>query len=161
MTVKIFLDSNLWIYTYDNRDPSKQNITRQLILQNADHIVISTQILGEIYHVLTRKKLQPPNQIAAIMQDLMDNFQPIAIDVAQVRKAIALQSTTQYSYWDKPSGCHCHHRWLPNALFRRLTTPKTFRKPDDSESVSSLAIPPKDSEALRTIALFRDGAQRG
>lgn len=100
MSAKIFLDSNLWIYAYDNRDPSKQNITRQLILQNADHIVISTQILGEIYHVLTRKKLQPPNQIAAIMQDLMDNFQLIAIDVAQVRKAIALQSTTQYSYWD-------------------------------------------------------------
>jgi hypothetical protein len=48
-----------------------------------------------IYHVLTRKKQQPPNQIAAIMQDLMDNFQPIAIDVAQVRKAIALPSTTQ------------------------------------------------------------------
>lgn len=100
MSAKIFLDSNLWIYAYDNRDPSKQNITRQLILQNADHIVISTQILGEIYHVLTRKKLQPPNQIAAIMQDLMDNFQPIAIDVAQVRKAIALQSITRYSYWD-------------------------------------------------------------
>lgn len=100
MSAKIFLDSNLWIYAYDNRDPFKQNITRQLILQNADNIVISTQILGEIYHVLTRKKLQPPNQIAAIMQDLMDNFQPIAIDVAQVRKAIALQSITRYSYWD-------------------------------------------------------------
>ncbi len=100
MTAKIFLDSNLWIYAYDNRDLSKQNITRQLILQNADHIVISTQILGEIYHVLTRKKLQPANQIAAIMQDLMENFQPIAIDVAQVRKAIALQSITRYSYWD-------------------------------------------------------------
>jgi predicted nucleic acid-binding protein len=100
MIDKIFLDSNLWIYAYDNRDPSKQNITRQLILQNADSIVISTQILGEVYHVLTRKKLQPPNQIAAIMQDLMDNFQPIAIDVAQVRKAIALQFITRYSYWD-------------------------------------------------------------
>jgi predicted nucleic acid-binding protein len=100
MTAKIFLDSNLWIYAYDNRDLSKQNITRQLILQNADHIVISTQILGEIYHVLTRKKLQPANQITAIMQDLMENFQLIAIDVAQVRKAIALQAMTRYSYWD-------------------------------------------------------------
>lgn len=100
MTAKIFLDTNLWIYFYDHTTPTKGDQVATLIAENYSNIVISTQILGEIYHVLTRKKLQPANQITAIMQELMENFQPIAIDVAQVRKAIALQAMTQYSYWD-------------------------------------------------------------
>lgn len=51
----ILLDTNLWIYFYCKTDENKHNLVSNLIDKNFDYIIIIiSQILGELYHVLTR-----------------------------------------------------------------------------------------------------------
>jgi predicted nucleic acid-binding protein len=48
-----FLDSNVLIYAYFDREKSKQTISRKLISNN--EIIISTQVLQEMSNVLNKK----------------------------------------------------------------------------------------------------------
>ncbi len=50
---KVFLDSNILIYSYSNSEPGKQLIARNIITEN--NSVISTQVLQELTNTVTRK----------------------------------------------------------------------------------------------------------
>lgn len=52
----IMLDTNIWVYFYAKDALIKYNIILDIIDNNFLKIIISTQILGELYHVLTKKK---------------------------------------------------------------------------------------------------------
>jgi predicted nucleic acid-binding protein len=56
MIDKIFLDSNLWIYLYAKNPPEKSQQVAEIIKHNSSSLLVSTQVLGELFHVLTRKK---------------------------------------------------------------------------------------------------------
>lgn len=59
MRDKIFLDTNLLVYLYaDDSDKEKSHIIRSLVDKRFEDIVISTQVLGEFFHVLTKKELK-------------------------------------------------------------------------------------------------------
>jgi predicted nucleic acid-binding protein len=59
MNDKIFIDTNLWIYLYaDASDREKTQKISGLIDKNFDDINISTQVLGEVFNVLTKKALK-------------------------------------------------------------------------------------------------------
>jgi predicted nucleic acid-binding protein len=55
MIDKIFLDSNLWIYLYAKNPPEKSQQVVEIIKNNSSSLLVSTQVLGELFHVLTRK----------------------------------------------------------------------------------------------------------
>ena len=57
MTARILLDTNLWVYLYAKDPLEKYEQIRQIVTNQFETIIISTQILGELYHVLTRKDL--------------------------------------------------------------------------------------------------------
>ncbi len=57
MTANVFIDSNLWVYYHSMKPDEKLTKTRDLILTNFNSILISTQILGELYYVLVRKSM--------------------------------------------------------------------------------------------------------
>ncbi|MEH2239931.1 PIN domain-containing protein [Nostoc sp.] len=57
MSNNIFLDTNLWIYLYAKNPPEKYQQVAEIIKNNSSLLLISTQVLGELFHVLTRKKL--------------------------------------------------------------------------------------------------------
>ena len=61
MSDKVFFDSNILIYAYDTRDPNKQNQAQALLVNAAQYqtAVLSTQVLGEFFVVMTRKIPQP------------------------------------------------------------------------------------------------------
>jgi predicted nucleic acid-binding protein len=54
---KVFLDTNILIYSEDQADPQKQRIAIQVIAEHAQSRsgVISTQVLQEFYSAATRK----------------------------------------------------------------------------------------------------------
>ncbi|HSM11085.1 MAG TPA: PIN domain-containing protein [Lysobacter sp.] len=58
--MRAFVDTNLWAYRLDRRDPGKSAFIRDWLrsLAEADDIVISTQVMIELRCVLTRK-LEP------------------------------------------------------------------------------------------------------
>lgn len=53
MKDKVFLDSNILIYSYSNSEPQKQEVARSLIAIHQS--VISTQVLQEVTNTITRK----------------------------------------------------------------------------------------------------------
>lgn len=55
---KIFLDTNVLAYLFDDHAPDKQQRAEQLVLSD-EGFVVSTQVMLELYSVLTRK-FRPP-----------------------------------------------------------------------------------------------------
>jgi predicted nucleic acid-binding protein len=53
MSDKVFLDTNILVYSYSSNEPEKQKVARQLITEN--NTVISTQVIQELINTVTKK----------------------------------------------------------------------------------------------------------
>jgi predicted nucleic acid-binding protein len=100
MTDRIFLDTNLWIYLQDGSSGDKSQRVSDLIRDNAGIILISTQVLGELYHVMTRKKIASPQAAGQVVRDLLEDFPVLNIDPPNVKKALEINLRYGYTYWD-------------------------------------------------------------
>ena len=98
MKGRIFIDSNLWVYLYSDRD--KGNIIRNIIEDYFIDIVLSAQVLGEFFNVLTRKIMRTKKEAREIISDLAMNFEVIEIDKSLVLEAMEISIRYKYSYWD-------------------------------------------------------------
>lgn len=101
--MRVFIDTNLWAYRLDRREPAKSERVRIWLADLvADHeVVISTQVLIELRSVASRK-LQPPlgeAQITALLQSLA-NFEVLATDVPLILDAHQLAGREQLSWFD-------------------------------------------------------------
>ena len=98
MTGKIFVDTNLWIYMH-SKDPKKEIIAK-LVKQNFSKIVISVQVVGEIYHTLTRKGIKSATDAKSILQNVASSFPPVSITQATAERAIDISIKSKFTYWD-------------------------------------------------------------
>lgn len=114
MTARSFVDSNVWVYAVDGADPTKQARARALLEPGADvDLVISAQVLGEFYVVVTGKLPNPLRlDQAQAMVDRMSRLPTVPIDAGLVAAAIEGSQSWQISYWDalilaaaEASGC--------------------------------------------------------
>jgi predicted nucleic acid-binding protein len=101
--VRVFVDTNLWAYRLDRREPGKASqIAAWLRALAADHqIVVSTQVLVELRSVLTRK-FQPPFDAASTEAALLAlaAFEVVPTDTNLVLDAHALAHREQLSWFD-------------------------------------------------------------
>jgi len=100
MTDKVLFDTNIWVYLYAQNLPDKSVKVRELVNNNFTSIIISTQILGEFYNVLTKKKLKSQDETKQIIQEMVTNFTIVEIDVLKVMAALEVNSKYGYTYWD-------------------------------------------------------------
>lgn len=96
-----FFDTNILAYCTDSTDMAKQGRARSLVAEHASagEAVISTQVLIELFHTLTRKQRVPP----ALAQSLVLGFAEwpvIGSDAALVTAAIDKSLQWQLSIWD-------------------------------------------------------------
>lgn len=98
MSDRVFVDTNLWIYPYS--DETKRQEIRQLIDDRFNNIIISTQVLGELFSVLIKKGFKSKKEAKEIISDLMNNFTLLPIDQLSVNKAMSLCLKYGYHYWD-------------------------------------------------------------
>lgn len=97
---QIIIDSNIWVYFYAKDTQEKYVIAEQLINDNFNNLIVSTQILGEVYHVLTRKRIFTKEEAKNIIIELSSSFLVAEIDTIKVLQALDINSKYQYSYWD-------------------------------------------------------------
>ena len=101
--MRVFVDTNLWLYRLDRRDPDKQQRIRIWLQRLAqDHeIVVSTQVLIELRAVLSNK-FKPAFTPAQISQalDALVNFEVITTDQALIQDAHQLAVNEQLSWFD-------------------------------------------------------------
>ncbi len=100
---KVFLDTNILVYAYDKHEPEKAE-KAQAILKSGiaeESAVLSSQVLGEFFVVVTRRIPRPlsADEAMRIIDILM--VLPVAeVDLSLVRRAVETCKQYGISYWD-------------------------------------------------------------
>ena len=101
--MRVFIDTNLWVYRLDQREPQKGQFIKTWLRQLAQEheIVISTQVLIELRAVMARK-LQPPLSPPECRKALeaLAGFEVVQTDAALVLDAHELAVVNQISWFD-------------------------------------------------------------
>lgn len=101
MSDKIFVDTNLWIYLYaDDSNKEKTETISSLVDKYFENITISTQVIGEFFHVLTKKGLKEKEEARLMVLDIASSFNVVEVLQSTVIKAIDISIHNGYSYWD-------------------------------------------------------------
>lgn len=99
MNDKIFVDTNIWIYLFS--DDKKSKYSRHVIDSNFDNIIVSTQVLNELFNVIAIKhKLMSKTDAKFIIKEIMENFYVSIVNTDTILKAIDLSNKYQLSYFD-------------------------------------------------------------
>ena len=103
MSDRVFLDTNILVYAYDQHDPRKQNKAQELLTDGIEqeNLVLSVQVLGEFFSVITCHIPQPvtPDEAREIIRTI--SILPVQeIDLAMVNRAIDTHKMYQIAYWD-------------------------------------------------------------
>lgn len=99
---RAFLDTNVLVYLFDHDVPEKTERARNLLEQaEPGELVLSAQVLGEFYVVVTRKLERPLDSSQATQAvDWLALFPVIPIGAGLVKAAIQTSRASQVSYWD-------------------------------------------------------------
>lgn len=100
MSDRVLLDTNIWVYLYSKEPKDKYEKADTLLFSHLDALVVSTQILGELYNVLIKKKLQTQAQAQEIISEIITGFYIHEATSAYVAKAVQINIRHGYSYWD-------------------------------------------------------------
>jgi predicted nucleic acid-binding protein len=103
MTDRLFLDTNILVYAYDNHEPEKQRIAQQLLKESIAHesAVLSVQVLGEFFTVVTKKINSPMSADDARRIIATLRILPVeTVDYPLVQRAIETHIRYRIQYWD-------------------------------------------------------------
>ncbi len=101
MTDKIFIDTNILIYSLDKHDPQKMEKARTILEEVREkHIgVMSTQVMQEFYVAAAKKMDGDPIVIKGILNQL-SNFEIVSISSELIFSAIDCNILNRISFWD-------------------------------------------------------------
>ncbi len=102
-TDRFFIDANVLVYSSDTSEPAKRSRARELLagLVRNGNGVLSVQVLGEYFSIVTRRIRNPlSTEEAAAAIDRIGVIPTLDIDMAMVRRAIATHSRYGVNYWD-------------------------------------------------------------
>lgn len=103
MSDRVFIDTNLLIYMFDDDAPAKKSRAIQILRSagNPDELVLSTQVLQEFYVAVTRKLKQPlPEEDALQVVRGLTTLSVVQITPEMVVEAITFSRAHQASLWD-------------------------------------------------------------
>lgn len=98
---KIFIDTNILIYSMDHNDREKMEKSRELLkgLTKSGNGVISTQVLQEFY-VTATKKLNSDSMIVKEIMRSFENFEIVSVSLPIIKQAIDCSVLNTISFWD-------------------------------------------------------------
>jgi predicted nucleic acid-binding protein len=98
---KVFIDTNILVYSLDRFDPIKQKKCRSLLKRLTDDFqgVISTQVMQEFY-VTTVKKLGADPLLIKDILHAYERFETVIITTETIRDAIDCSIINRLSFWD-------------------------------------------------------------
>jgi predicted nucleic acid-binding protein len=98
---KIFIDTNILVYSIDQNNSEKKEKARKTLkkIVESHQPVISTQVIKEFYVVATRKL----NADSLTVKNIVHNFHNMEIvnnDLELVEQAIDISLISRLSFWD-------------------------------------------------------------
>lgn len=103
MNGRAFVDTNVLAYLFDARQPGKMERARKLVDERggSGDLVVSTQVMAELYVVLTRKLRPPiPEEDAEDVLRALTSWQVVPADADLVLAAARRQRASRLSLWD-------------------------------------------------------------
>ncbi|TDE02438.1 PIN domain-containing protein [Jiangella asiatica] len=99
---RIFIDTNILVYSYDHDEPRKQRAATQTLLAiGGERAVLSAQVLNEFYITVTRKLKRPLDGFRAREAiDVLGQLDVVPIDAGLVAAAVVRSQQSQLSLWD-------------------------------------------------------------
>lgn len=98
---KVFLDTNILVYSLDRADSAKQKRCRECIkvLSEESNGVISTQVMQEFYVASTVKLGADPLIVKDILRSF-ERFETVVVTPELIREAIDCGIINRLSFWD-------------------------------------------------------------
>ncbi|MBC8507086.1 MAG: PIN domain-containing protein [Anaerolineales bacterium] len=104
MSAKFFIDTNIFVYTFDNNAPAKKACAIDVVQQaiNTGSGVISTQVIQEFLNVATRKFAVPMKleDSKMYLQQVLNPLCQIYPDLELYEACLEIQDETGYSFYD-------------------------------------------------------------
>ncbi len=103
MSDKAFLDTNILVCAYDQHEPGKQKIAQKWVTDGIEKesLLLSVQVLGEFFNVVTRQIPQPMTSDGVREIIAIVSYLPVQeVDLVMVNRAIDTRKRYQISYWD-------------------------------------------------------------
>lgn len=96
-----FVDTNILAYAYDETDPEKHSRARSLLdrLWGERAAVVSTQVLSELYSVMTRKLGYLPAEAREVVLQYTA-WRVIEVDVPLLVAAMERNERDRVAWWD-------------------------------------------------------------
>lgn len=114
---KVFLDTNIFVYSLDQSDSGKRKKCRNLIksLTDENSGVISTQVLQELYVAATAKLGADPLLVKDIIRSL-ERLETVVVSPVLIKEAIDCSLINRLSFWDalivvSAESAHCETLW--------------------------------------------------
>lgn len=98
MSAKVFIDTNIIIYSYSQDEPQKRHRAQECTQENESWI--STQVLNETINTLKRKFFLDYRQIGTVVDELSQQHQLAIVSLGTIQKALEIAQRYQYSYFD-------------------------------------------------------------
>ncbi|MFZ3265361.1 MAG: PIN domain-containing protein [Terriglobales bacterium] len=102
MSAADFLDTNVVVHAYDERDSRKRHLARQLLQGGvAGRVVISTQVLAEFAAIMLHK-VSPPATADAVIKalDALASIRLTVPDAELVRRAVEARTAYGLHFYD-------------------------------------------------------------
>ena len=98
----VFVDTNVFLYARDDREPSKEAAAARWLSVLADRgvLVVSPQVLGEFLHVTLGGKLPITADEARKATVDLEAYSQGAVDLESIRIAWSLRRETAFPWWD-------------------------------------------------------------
>lgn len=98
MSDKVFLDSNIVVYSYSNSEPIKKQIARKLISEN--ETVISTQVLQELSNIVTKKFKLTYSEASVLIKECIQNNKVYTNNPDTILLACQIAEKYKFSFYD-------------------------------------------------------------
>jgi predicted nucleic acid-binding protein len=95
---KVFVDTNVMVYSYSCTEEHKRKVSRQIISNN--HCVISTQVIQEFANVLVKKFNMGYEDVANSLRESIQNNELYTNTIMTVLKACEIGLRYKYSFYD-------------------------------------------------------------
>ena len=98
---KIFIDTNIFVYSIDQKDPNKRDKARNILkrLVEVHQPVISTQVIKEFY-VIASTILKADSFIIKSIVHNFRNLEVVNNDLELIEQAIDISTISRLSFWD-------------------------------------------------------------
>ncbi|MSQ51502.1 MAG: PIN domain-containing protein [Betaproteobacteria bacterium] len=95
---RVFIDTNVFVYLYSGDESAKK--AAAIAVLGRGTACVTTQVLGELAHVLTKKFLLPTIKVQSVLHEVCDACEVHPVTPELIFAALRLREQYRYGFYD-------------------------------------------------------------